>query len=89
VEVLDSGTLALSSGRVRDPQGTRVGTFNSVWRRASGGRWKIVFDKGCTCRWPGRRGDSVHEILAHQLIEQLFNTMRYSTLRGRRAISTA
>ena len=47
VEVLDSGTLALSSGPVRDPQGKRVGTFNSVWRRDSGKPWKIVFDKGC------------------------------------------
>src|SRR5262249_13887513 len=46
VEVLDSGTLALSSGPVRDPQGNRVGTFNSVWRKEAGG-WKIVFDKGC------------------------------------------
>jgi len=47
VEVLDSGTLALSSGPVRDPQGARVGTFNSVWRKEAGGAWKIVFDKGC------------------------------------------
>jgi ketosteroid isomerase-like protein len=47
VEVLDSGTLALSSGPVRDPQGKRVGTFNSVWRKEAGGAWKIVFDKGC------------------------------------------
>ena len=47
VEVLDSGTLGLSSGPVRDPQGKRVGTFNSVWRREPGGAWKIVFDKGC------------------------------------------
>jgi ketosteroid isomerase-like protein len=47
VEVLDSGTLALSSGPVRDPKGMRVGTFNSVWRREAGGSWKIVFDKGC------------------------------------------
>jgi ketosteroid isomerase-like protein len=47
VEVLDSGALALSSGPVRDPQGKRVGTFNSVWRRDPGGAWKIVFDKGC------------------------------------------
>jgi ketosteroid isomerase-like protein len=50
VEVLDSGTLALSSGPVRDPAGTRVGTFNSVWRHDATGAWKIVFDKGCTCR---------------------------------------
>jgi ketosteroid isomerase-like protein len=47
VEVLDSGTLALSSGPVRDPEGKRVGTFNSVWRREAGGSWRIVFDKGC------------------------------------------
>jgi ketosteroid isomerase-like protein len=47
VEVLQSGTLALSTGPVRDPQGKRIGTFNSVWRREAGGAWKIVFDKGC------------------------------------------
>lgn len=47
VEVLESGTLALSSGPVRDPAGKRVGTFNSVWRRESDGQWKIVFDNGC------------------------------------------
>jgi ketosteroid isomerase-like protein len=47
VEVLDSGTLALSSGPVRDPQGKRTGTFNSVWRREASGQWKIIFDKGC------------------------------------------
>lgn len=47
VEVLDSGTLALSSGPVRDPTGKRVGTFNSVWRREPAGEWKIVLDNGC------------------------------------------
>jgi ketosteroid isomerase-like protein len=47
VEVLESGTLALSSGPVRDPQGKRVGTFNSIWRRDANGAWKVVFDKGC------------------------------------------
>ena len=47
VEVLDSGTLALSSGPVRDPEGKRVGTFNSVWRRDTNGAWRVVFDKGC------------------------------------------
>jgi ketosteroid isomerase-like protein len=47
VEVLDSGTLALSSGPVFDPDGKRIGTFNSVWRLQAGGQWKIVFDKGC------------------------------------------
>lgn len=47
VEVLDSGTLATSSGPVRDPSGKRVGTFNSVWRREANGEWKIVLDSGC------------------------------------------
>ena len=47
VEVLDSGTLAMTSGPVRDPVGKRVGTFNSVWRREKDGSWKIVLDNGC------------------------------------------
>lgn len=47
VEVLDSGTLALTSGPVRDPQGRQIGTFNSIWRREADGRWRVVFDTGC------------------------------------------
>ncbi len=47
VEVLESGTLAMSSGPVRDPSGKRTGTFNSVWRREADGKWKIVLDNGC------------------------------------------
>lgn len=47
VEVLDNGTLAHSSGPVFNPKGEQVGVFNSVWRRESDGRWKVVFDKGC------------------------------------------
>jgi ketosteroid isomerase-like protein len=47
VEVLASGALALSSGPVLDPQGVRVSTFNSVWRREPDGVWRIVFDNGC------------------------------------------
>jgi ketosteroid isomerase-like protein len=47
VEVLDSGTLAMTSGPVRDPEGKRIGTFNSVWRRERSGQWKIVLDNGC------------------------------------------
>lgn len=47
VQVLASGTLAMSSGPVRDPSGKRVGTFNSVWRREANGEWKIVIDNGC------------------------------------------
>src|ERR1017187_7810525 len=57
VEVLDSGTLAMSSGPVRDPSGKRPGTFNSVWRREAGGKWKIVLDNGCpacNCDAPGK-----------------------------------
>jgi ketosteroid isomerase-like protein len=47
VQVLDSGTLAMTSGPVKDPAGKRIGTFNSVWRREANGPWKIVFDSGC------------------------------------------
>jgi ketosteroid isomerase-like protein len=46
VVVLDSGTLALSSGPVFDPGGARTATFSSIWRREADGRWLIVFDKG-------------------------------------------
>ena len=52
VEVLDSGTLAHSSGPVRDPEGNLTGTYNSIWRREPDGSWKIIFDKGCSCREP-------------------------------------
>lgn len=48
VEVLDSGTLALSSGPVRDPGGKVIGTFNSIWRLEPDGRWRVIFDKGCS-----------------------------------------
>lgn len=52
VEVLDSGTLAISSGPVRDPAGKLIATFTSVWRHDPAGAWRIVFDKGaraCEC----------------------------------------
>ncbi len=52
VEVLDSGTLALSSGPVYDPQGKHVGNFTSVWRLEAPGVWRIILDKGeqvCDC----------------------------------------
>lgn len=47
VEVLASGTLALTSGPVHDPSGKQTGTFTSIWRREADGHWRIVFDKGC------------------------------------------
>jgi ketosteroid isomerase-like protein len=47
VEVLDSGTLGMTSGPVYDETGKRTGTFNSVWRREKDGKWRIVFDIGC------------------------------------------
>jgi ketosteroid isomerase-like protein len=47
VVVLDSGTLALSSGPVFDPEGDLIGAFNSVWRLEPDGRWRVIFDKGC------------------------------------------
>jgi uncharacterized protein (TIGR02246 family) len=46
VEVLQSGTLALSTGPVQGPDGTVASTFTSIWRREADGSWKIVFDKG-------------------------------------------
>ena len=46
VEVLADGTLAHSTGPVRDENGKLVSRFNSVWRQESPGVWRIVFDKG-------------------------------------------
>jgi ketosteroid isomerase-like protein len=47
VVVLDSGTLGLSTGPVRDPDGKVTGTFSSIWRLEPDGRWRVVFDRGC------------------------------------------
>lgn len=52
IEVLESGTLAHSSGPVFDATGKQVSTFNSIWRRDPDGRWRVVFDKGCSCPTP-------------------------------------
>ena len=46
VEVLQSGTLALSTGLVRDSSGKVIGRFNSIWRKEAAGVWRVVFDKG-------------------------------------------
>jgi ketosteroid isomerase-like protein len=48
VVVLQSGTLAHSSGPVLNSAGASIATFNSIWRREPSGEWKIVFDKGST-----------------------------------------
>ena len=48
VEVLASGTLALTSGPVHNPEGKQIGTFTSIWRQETDGRWRIIFDKGCS-----------------------------------------
>jgi ketosteroid isomerase-like protein len=55
VEVLDSGTLALSSGPVFDAKGKQFATFTSIWRLDATGAWRIIFDKGndvCDCAKP-------------------------------------
>jgi len=46
VEVLVSGTLALSSGPVSDRGGKLIATFTSIWRLDASGNWRIIFDKG-------------------------------------------
>jgi len=53
VDVIDSGTLAHSSGPVYDARGKLFARFNSVWRLEAPGKWRIVFDKGqdlCDCK---------------------------------------
>jgi ketosteroid isomerase-like protein len=74
VEVLDSGMLAFSSGPVRDPDGNRIGTFNSVWRLEADGRWRVVFDKGCPpCGMETidstNGAEDVHDLSEHRLRE--------------------
>ncbi len=54
VEVLKSGTLALSTGLVRNPEGKVIGRFNSVWRQEAPEVWRVVFDKGS----PPESGDT-------------------------------
>ena len=46
VEVVDSGSMALTSGPVHDPKGEVIGRFNSIWRLERDGKWRIVFDRG-------------------------------------------
>lgn len=46
VEVLDSGTLALTAGPVLDPQGRHIADFQTIWRLEPDGTWRVVFDRG-------------------------------------------
>ena len=46
VEVLADGSLALSTGPVRNPAGQVVARFNSIWRQEAPGVWRVVFGKG-------------------------------------------
>jgi hypothetical protein len=46
VEVLDSESLALTSGPVLDREGKLIGRFNSIWRREPDGQWRVLFDRG-------------------------------------------
>lgn len=46
VEVLDSGSLAIRSGPVRDSKGALIATFTSIWRLEDAGKWRIIFDEG-------------------------------------------
>jgi ketosteroid isomerase-like protein len=48
-QVLDSGTLAMTTGPVRDPNGRVTGRFSSVWRLEPDGKWRVIFDRGCSC----------------------------------------
>lgn len=50
VEVLADGTLAYSSGPVRDPAGKPIARFHSVWRQEAPGVWRIVLDRGEAAR---------------------------------------
>jgi ketosteroid isomerase-like protein len=55
VEVLASGTLAMSTGPVYDPSGKLISRFSSIWRQEAPGQWRIVFDRGsevCDCKKP-------------------------------------
>lgn len=52
VEVLASGTLAISSGPVYDPGGKLISRFSSIWRQEAPGQWRIVFAEVCDCKKP-------------------------------------
>ena len=47
VEVLESGTSRSLRARCMTRPERSIGTFTSIWRLESPGKWRIVFDKGC------------------------------------------
>jgi ketosteroid isomerase-like protein len=55
VEVLESGSLGLTSGPVHDPEGKLIGTFTTIWRLEPDGTWRVVFDKGCPVCEPEKK----------------------------------
>jgi ketosteroid isomerase-like protein len=62
VEVIGSGTLAISTGPVRNADGERIGTFNSTWRLEDDGEWRVVIDIGCPpCRPVGETPSAAAE----------------------------
>jgi len=46
VVVLDSGSLALSTGPVFNSQGQKTAIFTTTWRQEEDGAWRVVFDRG-------------------------------------------
>lgn len=53
-DVLESGSLAMTSGPVHDPSGKLIGRFNSIWRLEKDGKWRVIFDKGCDVCEPAK-----------------------------------
>ena len=53
VDVLNSGTLARTSGPVYAPDGELIAHFNSIWRLEAPNTWRVIFDGGtevCSCK---------------------------------------
>lgn len=48
-EINPSGTMGMTTGPVRSPDGTWVGSFMSVWRAQPDGTWRVIFDGGPDC----------------------------------------
>lgn len=51
------GTLASTSGPVRDPEGRHVGAFASTWQKQADGSWQVVFDTSPSCPPPAAAGE--------------------------------